>query len=227
MGVLYTCLVTRAVHLELMSDMSTEQFLLGFKRFVARHVEPKDIISDNPFKCQLASDAINKLWCNVLSEYDVLSYATNENIKRKYIVELPPWMGGFYQRLIGLVKRSLRKAIGKLFLTYEQLLTTLTEVEAIINSRPLVYVDDDINSNISLTPSHFLTLKPRTGIQTCDIDIEDNDFSSNESSADKLLLKWKKGMKHLERVLKIWRENADTTEKGQENFTMPSTNLRC
>ena len=132
--------------------------------------------------------------------------AFNASVKRKYIVELSPWMGGFYQRLIGLVKRSLRKAIGKLSLTYEQLLTTLAEVEAFINSRPLVYVDDDINSNISLTPSHFLTLNPRIGKQTCDIDIEDNHFSSNISSADKLLLKWKKRVKHLERFWKIWRD---------------------
>ena len=80
------------------------------------------------------------------------------------------------------------------------------EVEAIINSRLLVYVDDDINSNISLTPSHFLTLNPPIGIPTCDIDTEDNDFSLNESSADKVLLKWKKGMKHLERFWKIWRD---------------------
>ena len=91
-------------------------------------------------------------------------------------------------------------------MTYEQLLTILAEVEAIINSRPLVYVDDDINSNISLTPSHFLTLNPRIGTPTCDIDTEDYDFSLNESSADKLLLKWKKGMKHLERFWKIWRD---------------------
>ena len=203
---LYTCLVKRAVHLGLMSDMSTEQFLLGFRRFVARHGTPKEIISDNASQFKLASDVINKLWRNILSENDVLSYATNENIKWKYIVELAPWMGGFYERLIGLVKRSLRKAIGKLRLTYEQLLTILAEVEAIINSRPLVYVDDDINSNISLTPSHFLTLNPRIGTPTCDIDTEDYDFSLNESSADKLLLKWKKGMKHLERFWKIWRD---------------------
>ena len=90
-------------------------------------------------------------------------------------------------------------------MTYEQLLTILTEVEAIINSQSLVYVDDDINSNISLTLSHFLTLNPRIGIPPCDIDTEDNDFNLNESSADKLFLKWKKGMKHLERFWKIWR----------------------
>ena len=89
-------------------------------------------------------------------------------------------MGGFYELLIGLVKRSLRKAIGKLCLTYDQLLTILKEVEAVVNSRPLVYIEDDINSSMTLTPSHFLTLNPTEGIPTYDADDNDHDFSPNE-----------------------------------------------
>ena len=141
---LYTCLATRAIHLELMSDMSTEQFLLGFRRFVSQRGNIKELISDNASHFKLASDLIDKIWRQILTENDVLSYAANHKIRWKFIVELAPWMGGFYERLIGLVKRSLRKAIGKLCMTYDQLLTILKEVEAIINSRPLVYEEDDI-----------------------------------------------------------------------------------
>ena len=80
-----------------MSDMSKEQFSLNFRRFVAKHGKPEEINSDaSQFK--LASDVKNKLWRNILSKNDVLSYATNENIKWNYIVELAPWMGGFYER---------------------------------------------------------------------------------------------------------------------------------
>lgn len=93
-------------------------------------------------------------------------------------------MGGFYERLIGLVKRSLRKSIGKLCLTYEQLLTISMEVEAVITSRPLVYVKDDINSHVALTPSHLLTLTPRIVIPACDNDNDDSDYSPQEYSAD-------------------------------------------
>ena len=64
-------------------------------------------------------------------------------------------MGGFYKRMVGLVKRSLREAIGKVCLTNEQLLTLLIEVEAVVNSRPLVYIGNDINSYMPLTPSLF------------------------------------------------------------------------
>ena len=64
---LYTCLVTRAVHLELMYDMSTQQFLLGFRRFIEQHGNPNKIISDNAAQFKLASDMIDKLWGQILT----------------------------------------------------------------------------------------------------------------------------------------------------------------
>ena len=84
-------------------------------------------------------------------------------------------------------------------------MTILKEVEAVVNSRPLVYIENDINSSMTLTPSHFLTLNPAIGIPTYDNDDDnDHDFSPNESSSDKLVLKWKKGLKHLQRFWKVW-----------------------
>ena len=120
---LFTCLVTRAVHLELMQDMSAQQFLLGFRRFIATYGKPNKVISDNTSHFKLAAETIDRLWTNILKETDVVSYVANENIQWKFIVELASWMGGFYERLVGLVKRSLRKAIGRICLTNEQLLT--------------------------------------------------------------------------------------------------------
>ena len=58
-------------------------------------------------------------------------------------------MGGFYQRLVGITKMSLKKTIEKLYLTQTQLQTIITEVEAVINSGPLVYVDDDLENQLS------------------------------------------------------------------------------
>ena len=66
-------------------------------------------------------------------------------------------MGGFWERLIRSVKRSLKKSIGKSRLNYEELKSILIEVEAIINSHPITYVLDDQGgiSNI-LSPSHLI-----------------------------------------------------------------------
>ncbi|XP_052690730.1 uncharacterized protein LOC128168601 [Crassostrea angulata] len=196
---LFTCLVVRAIHLELMQDMSTEEFLHGLRRFIARWGKPKQLISDNASQFKLASNILEETWASTVRDPDVQSYIANEDIKWQFIVELAPWMGGFYERLIGIVKRCLRKTIGKLCLTNEQLRTLVAETEAVVNSRPLVYVGDAINSNIILTPAHFLTLNPKTGIpDSNEEDTEDPEYLPNISSAEKLLQTWKKGQKHLD-----------------------------
>ena len=118
-------------------------------------------------------------------------FVANEGITWKYIVEFAPWMGGFYERLVELVKRTLRKAIGRTSLTNKQLLTVLKESEAVVNSRPLVYVGDDIQSHIPLNPAYFLSLNPRIGILNIDAD-DDNDFNPNRNAANELLQSWKK-----------------------------------
>ena len=89
-------------------------------------------------------------------------------------------MAGFYERLVGLTERVLRKAVGKTCRTEKQLVTILAEVEAVVNSRPLVYVDDDINSIHVLTPSDFLSMDPNHVISdsSCkDGDSQDTDYT--------------------------------------------------
>ena len=102
-------------------------------------------------------------------------------------------MGGFYERLVGLVKQALRKSIGKICLNIVQLETILTEIEAVINSRPLVYVGADLKSGFALTPGDFLSLNPKTRAPFLDEQLQDPDFVEKFSSAKKLLETWKKG----------------------------------
>ena len=133
-----------------------------------------------------------------------MPYAANENIKWIFTIVLALWMGGFYERLVGIVKRSLRKAIGKVCLTSEQLLTILKEAEAVINASPLVYVGEDVNSYMTLTPAHCLTFNPKIGlpVSTKD-DTDDIDYNPEISSVDKLLATWKNGLKYLGSIWKI------------------------
>ena len=72
-------------------------------------------------------------------------------------------MGCFYERLVGMVKSSLRKAIGRTYLTKTQFTTFTKESQGKINSKPLVYIDDDINSTNAIAPMHFLSLNPKIG----------------------------------------------------------------
>lgn len=71
--------------------------------------------------------------------------------------ELPPWMAEFSEHLIGITKESLRKSIGKLLLTSVQLQTVLSGVEAIVNTRTLIYVENKLKPRKIITPMHFLS----------------------------------------------------------------------
>ena len=131
--------------------------------------------------------------------------------KTKPKEELSPWMEGFYERLVGITKTALKKTIGKLYLTHTQLQTIITEVEAVINSRPLVYVDDDLENEI-ITPNHFLSLNTKNGTTELirnneDDDKNDPDYQNEElTTAHKLLEHWKKDNKRLEQFWKVWKD---------------------
>ncbi|XP_060600229.1 uncharacterized protein LOC132753738 [Ruditapes philippinarum] len=115
-------------------------------------------------------------------------------------------MGGVYERLVGIVKRALRKALGKKLLLMDQISTVVKEIEAVVNRRPLVYVGEDIKSSITLTPGHFLCLNPKTGIPNLDYDYSDPEFKPYESSAERLLQLWKKGERLLNKFVILWRD---------------------
>lgn len=148
---LFTCCVVRAIHLELVPDMTTPSFLRCFKRFVARRGLPSKIVSDNG-KTFVAADKEIRA---IINHPDVQEYLTGLRVKWVFNLPRAPWWGGVFERLIKSVKRCLRKTLGQAKLSYDELSTALTEVEAVINSRPLSYVcSDDIEQ--PLTPSHLL-----------------------------------------------------------------------
>ena len=97
--------------------------------------------------------------------------------------------------------------MGRKLLTLVQLQTVIKEVKAVVNTRPLVYVGDDINSNITLSPNHFLTLNPRLTTPEVDLDDVDEDYTPVRSSADLLLKMWHKGQRLLSDFWRIWRED--------------------
>ncbi|GFW68730.1 integrase catalytic domain-containing protein [Trichonephila clavipes] len=139
---LFTCAVTRAVHLELVSDMSTKCFLLALRRFLARRGNCKVIYSDNARTFKAAERELT-YFANILKDSEFQSFVADKGILWKFIVERAPWWGGFYERLVKTIKDPLRKILGRALLTFEELSTILSEVEVIVNHRPLTYVEND------------------------------------------------------------------------------------
>lgn len=175
---LFTCAVTRAVHLEMVPDMTAETFLRALRRFVSRRGVPRVIYSDNALAFKRSKKDLSELW-NVLRDEEVRNYFANSRIQWKFIAERAPWWGGFYERLIRSVKNSLKKVIGRRVLTEEELVTLLTEVEAIINSRPLTYAYSEAQEPQPLSPSHFTTGKRLTSLpKPSDSDLQNGDAES-------------------------------------------------
>ena len=103
----------------------------------------------------------------------------------------------------------------------EQLLTLLKESEAVVNSRPLTYVGDDINSCAALTPAHFLSLNPQIGLPTYNQDdTDDDDYNPQMTTTERIVTTWKKGLKHLDNFWRIWREDylLNLRERSQRNL---------
>lgn len=150
-----TCATTRAIHLEIVSSLATEHFLLAFRRFISRRGVPSVVYSDNAQTFKKANSELRALW-HTISHPSVREFYGQKGINWKYIVERAPWWGGFWERMVQSVKGPLRKTLGRASLTSEELETTLIEIEAMLNSRPITYVYNDPNDPEPLTPSHFL-----------------------------------------------------------------------
>ena len=149
---LFTCTAT-AVHLEMTPDLSAATFLLAFRRFTSRRGIPSVMISDNAKVFQSASSVIKK----VARAEEVNKYMLNNQIRWNFIVEKAPWWEGFWECLIGSVKRCLRKTVGRSTLTFEEMRTLLVEIKCMLDNRPLTYLYNEIEGvSQPLTPADFI-----------------------------------------------------------------------
>ncbi|XP_035217101.1 uncharacterized protein LOC118190495 [Stegodyphus dumicola] len=137
---LINCAVTRSVHLELISNMTADTFLLAFRRFVSQRGLCSVIFPDNARTFKRAELELKQIW-SVMNHPEVKNFYAANGIKWKYeyIVERAACWGGFYERIVRSVKVALRKILVKSSLTTEQLQTVLIEIEGMINSRPISY----------------------------------------------------------------------------------------
>ncbi|EYC14861.1 hypothetical protein Y032_0039g49 [Ancylostoma ceylanicum] len=154
---LFTCMATRAVHLELVHNNTTYEFLLALRRFIARRGTPDLIISDNATTFTSGNDALQKIIYNKDTIKKLSAQFANRRITWKFNTPLSPWKGGFYERLVGLFKSAFKKAIHHTLLPLSQLHTLVAEIEAVLNSRPLLSVSDTSSSSLVLRPMDFIS----------------------------------------------------------------------
>ena len=101
---LFTCAVTRAVHLEVVSDLTEKSFLQASRRFTSRKSLPYHMISDNASTYLAAADELKQLF----QSPSLKDSLTRQGVEWQFIPKRAPWYGGFWERLIGLTKRTIK-----------------------------------------------------------------------------------------------------------------------
>lgn len=155
----FVCLCTRAIHLEMVSDLTTDAFLASFRRFVARRGKVKLLMSDNGTNFVGARRELKELAKILQSQY-LTTKLTSEGTEWKLIPPSTPHFGGIWEAGVKSVKHHIRRVIGATHLTFEKMATLLTQIEACLNSRPLTPLSDDPSDMNALTPGHFLIGEP-------------------------------------------------------------------
>lgn len=154
----FVSLTVKAVHLELVTDLTSEAFLACLRRFIARRGIPSLVCSDNGTNFVGAARELKEL-------YQFLKYPTyRSSLKMKLHGNLSHREPHTLEEAaVKSVKYHLRKILGDVKLTYEEFSTVLAQIEACLNSRPLAALPDDDGIE-ALTPGHFLIGKPLTAL---------------------------------------------------------------
>ena len=122
-----------------MRKLTADSFIRALVHLKGRRGSPKLIVSDNG---------------RIFKGVKVKAYCLTEGIQWRFNMAAEPWWGGFFKRLVRSVRKSLKKSLRNARLTHEEAMTSLIEVEGVLNSRPLTYVYDEIDE--PLTPSHLI-----------------------------------------------------------------------
>jgi len=154
-GVLFTCLTTRAVHLEIAQSLDTDSCLMAVRRIMARRGRPANIWSNNGTNFVGTEKELREALARLDSER-IGNQLSNEKVQWLFNPPSSPHFGGAWESLVQSAKRAPKAVVGKQRVNDKTLLTFMAEVESLMNGRPLTHVSTDDSDEEALTPNHFL-----------------------------------------------------------------------
>ena len=169
---LFIRFATRAIHLELVSDLTRETFIAAYRSFVSRQGICRTLYSGNATTFKGACTELKAMFSNASDFYKTTAATVaNDGTNWIFIIPTTPHYGGIWDAGVKSTKHHVNRALGNHTLTYEEFATVLTEIEACHNSRPLSPMFSGIDDLTVLTPAHFL-LGTTSGL------VPDEDLSS-------------------------------------------------
>ena len=216
---LFTCMVTRDVHLEVCHDLSTDCLFMTIRRFVSRRGYPDLILSDNDEYLIGANQAMKlKLQRGYkLDNGYIRLQLAQQNSQWTFNPPLAPHFGGVWERLIQTAKRSLLIVLGIRKLTFSVFQTVVAEAEAVLNSRQLTHVGCSISDEGPLTPNHFLLRRPHMCLKP--LGNSNQRFSTKDFKLTQTLLDhyWGRLLKEYDPELnkkRKWQRSNDELDEG-------------
>uniref|UniRef100_A0A146M766 Integrase catalytic domain-containing protein n=1 Tax=Lygus hesperus TaxID=30085 RepID=A0A146M766_LYGHE len=216
---LYVCMTTKALHLEIVSNQSTDAFLASFTRLISRRGYPTDVYSDCGSNFRGASRELKEFekWFRESDSQNAIeAFSSSRGVKWHFNPPYSPHFGGLWEAGVKAVKRHLYLTAGNAVLTFEELGTLFCKIEAILNSRPLCPLSTDPAESDYLTPGHFLigahlNINPEPSL----LDIQDNRLS-----------RWQYIKKLSEQIWQRWHLEYLATLQARNKWRKPTENLR-
>ena len=160
---IFVCFATKATHIELVTNLTSQAFIAALRRFIAQHGHVRDMYSDNGTTFIGASRKLRE-FSNPLQDQqfkrELQGHSATCSLRWHFIPPRSPHFGGLWEWSVKAMKYHLRRVMEESVLTCEELTTLLTQTEACLNSRPLCALSDDPNDHTILTPGHFLIGAP-------------------------------------------------------------------
>lgn len=211
---LFVCMCTKAVHIELVSELTTDAFLAALKRFMSRRGKPSNIYSDNGSNYIGAHNQLNEIYTFLKDNSNFISRnLLVEKVNWHFIPVNSPNFGGLWEAGIKSIKSHLKRVMGNGSLTFEGFATLLAQVEGIMNSRPLCPMSDDPDDNTALTPAHFLIGRTLTMLPEHDLtDIPENrmdKWQRLQSLLQAIWNRWRKEYLNELQTRQKWKINVD------------------
>lgn len=152
----FVCFSTRAVHIELVADLSTAKFIQALRRFVSRRGICSDIHSDNGRNFVGAANELRRLINSKEHQAAVSQECLSNGIKWHFNPPKASHFGGLWEAAIASAQKHFFRVLGPHILCYDDTETLLTQIECCLNSRPIIPISDDPSDYEVLTPGHFL-----------------------------------------------------------------------